>query len=188
MLVKPPDLRVIKRIPTAGGHVLQILDTESRGQGAAMYKRFMNVLVLGVVDRETECHGKEVSIMKSLGSNRNSSNGYVAAQNQPRMSSTQDVSPLGSFRKLQPDIRWNIWRYLMPHLREPCPQSQEESEKLIVSGIFGSHQNRLSVLVPAVSLMKRHPRSYTVESYASVSVPIRIALRKMFLVQQLETL
>ncbi|MCJ1343635.1 hypothetical protein MMC31_001831 [Peltigera leucophlebia] len=63
------------------------------------------------------------------------------------MSSAQDLSPLGSFRKLPLEIRWNIWRFLMPHLREPCyPQSQEESEKPMVSGISKSPQNWLSIL------------------------------------------
>ena len=72
-------------IRSQGDRGLHILDTESRGQGAAppIYvhgtnnkyrKRYMNVLVWGVVDRETKYHGKEVSIMKSLGSNHNTSN------------------------------------------------------------------------------------------------------------------
>ena len=67
-------------IRSQGDRRLHILDTESREQGAAppIYvhgtnnkyrKRYMNVLVWGVVDRGTECHGKKVSIMKSLGSN-----------------------------------------------------------------------------------------------------------------------
>ena len=34
-------------------------------------RRYMNVLRRSVVDRGTEYHGKEVSINKSLGSNRN---------------------------------------------------------------------------------------------------------------------
>ena len=70
---------------------MHLLDSESRGQdhwhgvkgpGAAppIYvhgtsnkdkRRYMNVLIRSVVDRRTECHGKEVGMTKSLGSNRN---------------------------------------------------------------------------------------------------------------------
>lgn len=87
----------------------------------------------------------EVVTLKTLAEPRIDS--YVAARKPPRMSSAQGLSPLGSFGKLPPEIRCNIWRFLMPQSQNPHrSQSKEESEKLIVSGICDPPQNRLAIL------------------------------------------
>lgn len=69
-------------------------------------------------------------------------------RNRPRMSCSQNLSPLGTFRKLPPETRCNIWRFLMPSSMPPSPHQTYigELEDFDRSDIYKRPESRLSIL------------------------------------------
>ena len=63
------------------------------------------------------------------------------------MPCTEEPSHQGTFSKLPPELRCNIWRFLMPDLRPPFDDEvRKERERLFVAGKGDYYPNRLSIL------------------------------------------
>ena len=70
-----------------------------------------------------------------------------------RMRCDEAPSPQGTFSKLPPELRYNIWRFLMPELRPPYDDEvREERERLYIAGKGDYYPNRLSILRTSHSL------------------------------------
>lgn len=74
------------------------------------------------------------------------------------MSCSSSVSPLGTFRKLPPETRLNIWRFLMPlSVPPPTPKRQSGFREVDSSDIDDRPKSQLSILRASRELYEEVP-------------------------------